>query len=94
MHETPESLVGRQGQVYTVGNGIVILQLVKDGSITEVIAHPDTGFVSSDFKTGEYAFISRVKSTSEVNSILFCAPCSTTEEAPASDEHTTETENN
>lgn len=76
VHEKPIDLVGRQGQVYTVGNGIIILQIEQDGRINELITHPDIGYVATDFKTGDYAFISRVHSTSEVNTVLYCSPCS------------------
>lgn len=74
VHEKPTDLVGRHGQVYSVGNGIIILQIEQDGRITELITRPDTGYISEDFKTGDYAFISRVYSTSDVNTVLYCTP--------------------
>ncbi len=83
VHEKPTDLVGRIGQVYTVGNGIVILQIEMDGHISEIIAHPDTGLVSEDFKTGDYAVVSRVHSTSEVNTIIYCKPANNQESTEA-----------
>ncbi len=88
VHEKPTELVGRHGQVYSVGNGIVILQIECDGRINELITRPDTGFVAEDFKTGDYAFISRVHSTSDVNTVIYCSPCSTPE--PETTENTSE----
>jgi hypothetical protein len=70
--------------VYTVGNGIVILQIEQDGRINEIIAHPDTGYIADDFKTGNYAYISRVHSTSEVNTTIYCTPCSTPDQESTS----------
>lgn len=84
VHEKPTDLVGRHGQVYTVGNGIVILQIEQDGRINEIIAHPDTGYITDDFKTGDYAYISRVHSTSEVNTTIYCTPCSTPDQESTS----------
>ena len=72
-YESAEDMKGRVGTVYRANDGTVILQIAQNGRIVELLTHPDTGFTSDDFKTGEAAWISRVTPPA----VLYCSPYNT-----------------
>ena len=70
VYEKPEDMKGRIGTVYMANDGTVILQIAQNGRIVELLTRPDSGFTSEDFKTGDYAWISRVTPPA----VLYCSP--------------------
>ena len=75
VHETPQDMMGRVGTVYLANDKTIILQIEKDGRIVELLTRPDSGFTAEDFKTGDYAWISRVTPPAA----LYCSPYNTEE---------------
>ena len=75
VHETPQDMMGRVGTVYLANDKTIILQIEKDGRIVELLTRPDNGFTAEDFKTGDYAWISRVTPPA----VLYCSPYNTEE---------------
>lgn len=73
-NEAPKDLLYRIGTIYTTTNSAVILQIKVNGRIDELVTVPDEGYSSSDFKTGELAFISKVESPTETSIRFYAKP--------------------
>jgi len=72
--EKPSDLMYRIGTVYIVTDAAVILQLSHNGRIDEIMTTPDEGCKISDFKVGEFAFISKVETPSETSVRFYSKP--------------------
>lgn len=72
--EKPADLLYRIGNVYTVTDNAVVIQLSVNGRIDELVTVPDDNVSASDFKVGDLAFISRVETPSETSVRFYSKP--------------------
>lgn len=74
--DSPEDLLYRVGNVYAVTDSVVIIQMTVNGRIDELITVPDSGATVKDFKTGDFAFISKVELPSKTSIRFYSLPYS------------------
>lgn len=74
--ESPKDLLYRIGNVYTVTDGAVVIQMSVNGRIDELVTVPDSGATVKDFKVGDLAFISKVETPSETSIRFYSLPYS------------------
>lgn len=72
--DSPEDLLYRIGNVYAVTDNAVVIQMTVNGRIDELITVPDSGATVKDFKTGDFAFISRVELPSKTSIRFYSLP--------------------
>ena len=72
--EKPTDLLYRIGNVYTVTDGAVLLQMSVNGRIDELMTVPDADVDISDFKVGDLAYISKVDTPTETSVRFYSKP--------------------